>query len=80
MHPRVKGISGKYFAKCNIANPSSRASDVELAKKLWQFSLQTVFLMSCLCKPFLEKIAVFDVNIGILRCILMYSYINNSLV
>ncbi|TVU31790.1 hypothetical protein EJB05_23491, partial [Eragrostis curvula] len=42
MHPRVEGISGKYFANCNLANPSSQASDVALAKKLWQFSLQTV--------------------------------------
>ncbi|KAK3157067.1 hypothetical protein QOZ80_2AG0115700 [Eleusine coracana subsp. coracana] len=42
MHPRVKGISGKYFADCNIANPSSQASDAELAKNLWQFSLRTV--------------------------------------
>ncbi|CAL4923676.1 unnamed protein product [Urochloa decumbens] len=43
MHPQVKGISGKYFANCNIASPTtSQASDVELAKKLWQFSLQIV--------------------------------------
>ncbi|CAL4915419.1 unnamed protein product [Urochloa decumbens] len=42
MHPQVKGISGKYFANCNIAIPSLQAMDVELAKKLWQFSLQTV--------------------------------------
>ncbi|KAL6906442.1 hypothetical protein ACP4OV_004043 [Aristida adscensionis] len=41
MHPQVKGISGKYFTNCNIASPSSQASDAELAKKLWQFSLQT---------------------------------------
>ncbi|TVU31787.1 hypothetical protein EJB05_23488 [Eragrostis curvula] len=42
MHPHVQAISGKYFANCNLANPSSQASDAELAKKLWQFSLQTV--------------------------------------
>ncbi|PAN48624.1 hypothetical protein PAHAL_9G395800 [Panicum hallii] len=42
MHPQVKGISGKYFADCNISSPSVQASDAELAKKLWQFSLQTV--------------------------------------
>ncbi|PVH32424.1 hypothetical protein PAHAL_9G395700 [Panicum hallii] len=42
MHTQVKGISGKYFANCNIGSPSSQASDAELAKKLWQFSLQTV--------------------------------------
>ncbi|CAD6204402.1 unnamed protein product [Miscanthus lutarioriparius] len=39
---QVKGISGKFFDNCNIAKPSSQASDAELAKKLWQFSLQTV--------------------------------------
>jgi hypothetical protein len=42
MHPQVKGISGKYFANCDIARPSSQASDAELAKKLWQFSLKIV--------------------------------------
>ncbi|KAJ1296363.1 hypothetical protein BS78_01G294900 [Paspalum vaginatum] len=42
MHPQVEGISGKYFTNCNIASSSSQASDVELDKKLWQFSLQTV--------------------------------------
>ncbi|EER91987.1 hypothetical protein BDA96_01G328600 [Sorghum bicolor] len=42
MHPQVKGLSGKYFANCNVASPSSQATDVELAKKLWQFSLETV--------------------------------------
>jgi heme/copper-type cytochrome/quinol oxidase subunit 4 len=42
MHPQVKAISGKFFDNCSIAKPSSKASDAELAKKLWQFSLQTV--------------------------------------
>jgi hypothetical protein len=42
MHPQVKGISGKYFTNCDIASPSSQASDAELAKKLWQFSLKIV--------------------------------------
>ncbi|NP_001170354.2 Short-chain dehydrogenase TIC 32, chloroplastic-like [Zea mays] len=42
MHPQVRGISGKYFTNCDVANPSSQASDAELAKKLWQFSLQIV--------------------------------------
>ncbi|KAI8546324.1 hypothetical protein RHMOL_Rhmol07G0107900 [Rhododendron molle] len=39
MHPQVKGISGEYFADCNIANSSSLAKDAELAKKMWDFSL-----------------------------------------
>nr|CAB3495331.1 unnamed protein product [Digitaria exilis] len=42
MHPQVQGTSGKYFADCNVASPSLQASDPELAKKLWQFSLKTV--------------------------------------
>ncbi|XP_066339782.1 short-chain dehydrogenase TIC 32, chloroplastic-like isoform X3 [Miscanthus floridulus] len=42
MHPQVKGISGKYFTNCDIANPSSQASDAELAKKLWKFSFKIV--------------------------------------
>ncbi|KAI8546322.1 hypothetical protein RHMOL_Rhmol07G0107800 [Rhododendron molle] len=39
MHPQVKGLSGEYFADCNIANSSSLAKDAELAKKMWDFSL-----------------------------------------
>ncbi|OEL13718.1 Short-chain dehydrogenase TIC 32, chloroplastic [Dichanthelium oligosanthes] len=42
MHRQMKAISGKYFTNCNITCPSSQALDAELAKKLWQFSLQTV--------------------------------------
>ncbi|KZV31559.1 short-chain dehydrogenase TIC 32, chloroplastic [Dorcoceras hygrometricum] len=39
LHPQVKGVSGKYFSDSNISNPSSLAKDVDLAKKLWDFSL-----------------------------------------
>ncbi|XP_075477785.1 short-chain dehydrogenase TIC 32, chloroplastic-like [Primulina tabacum] len=39
LHPQVKGVSGKYFADSNIAYPSSLARDRDLAKKLWDFSL-----------------------------------------
>ncbi|KAK6117053.1 hypothetical protein DH2020_049196 [Rehmannia glutinosa] len=39
LHPQVKGVSGEYFADSNISKPSSLASDTELAKKLWDFSL-----------------------------------------
>nr|CAB3500225.1 unnamed protein product [Digitaria exilis] len=42
MHPQVQGTSGKYFADCNVASPSLQASDPEMAKKLWQFSLKIV--------------------------------------
>ncbi|KAK4338430.1 hypothetical protein RND71_042917 [Anisodus tanguticus] len=39
LHPQVKGITGEYFSDSNIAAPTSQAKDVELAKKLWDFSL-----------------------------------------
>ncbi|KAK9291340.1 hypothetical protein L1049_019285 [Liquidambar formosana] len=42
LHPQVKGISGKYFADSNIANASSQANDTDLAKKLWEFSLDMI--------------------------------------
>lgn len=39
LNPQVKGISGEYFADCNISKKSKQAKDEELAKKLWDFSL-----------------------------------------
>ncbi|RVW41994.1 Short-chain dehydrogenase TIC 32, chloroplastic [Vitis vinifera] len=42
LHPQVKGVSGQYFSDCNIAKPSSQAKDPELAKKLWEFSMNLV--------------------------------------
>ncbi|XP_061988052.1 short-chain dehydrogenase TIC 32, chloroplastic-like isoform X1 [Rosa rugosa] len=39
LHPQVKGVSGEYFADCNIAKPSNQAKDADLASKLWDFSL-----------------------------------------
>ncbi|KAJ6837852.1 short-chain dehydrogenase TIC 32, chloroplastic-like [Iris pallida] len=39
LHPQMKGVSGKYFSDCNIVEPSDKAKDPELAKKLWEFSL-----------------------------------------
>jgi WW domain-containing oxidoreductase len=39
LHPQVKGVSGEYFSDCNIAKRSALAKDEELAKKLWDFSL-----------------------------------------
>lgn len=42
LHPQVEGISGKYFVDCNLAEVSSQANDVQLAKRLWDF---TVYLI-----------------------------------
>ncbi|KAL0918281.1 hypothetical protein M5K25_010280 [Dendrobium thyrsiflorum] len=42
LHPDVKGVSGKYFDNSNTGNPSSKAKDAELAKKLWDFSMELI--------------------------------------
>ncbi|KAG6470312.1 hypothetical protein ZIOFF_071377 [Zingiber officinale] len=39
LHPQVKGVSGKYFSDSNLAEPNSKAKDMDLAKKLWDFSV-----------------------------------------
>lgn len=40
LHPQVKGVSGKYFSDSNTYEPSAKAKDAELAKKLWDFSVK----------------------------------------
>jgi NAD(P)-dependent dehydrogenase (short-subunit alcohol dehydrogenase family) len=37
-HPSVAGISGEYFANCNIARPSRYGRDEHLAERLWDVS------------------------------------------
>ncbi|WOL10037.1 short-chain dehydrogenase TIC 32, chloroplastic [Canna indica] len=37
-HPRMEGVSGKYFADCNEASPSSAACSREDAARLWRAS------------------------------------------
>ena len=37
-HPAVAGVSGQYFADCNIAKPRADAEDPALAKRLWEVS------------------------------------------
>ncbi|MCK6545167.1 SDR family oxidoreductase [Myxococcota bacterium] len=34
-HPSVQKISGEYFADCNVAKPSAKARDLDLARRLW---------------------------------------------
>ncbi|XP_042457788.1 short-chain dehydrogenase TIC 32, chloroplastic-like [Zingiber officinale] len=38
LHPKVKGVTGKYFINCKEAIPSKQARDEDLAIKLWEFS------------------------------------------
>uniref|UniRef100_A0A251VBC2 Putative glucose/ribitol dehydrogenase n=1 Tax=Helianthus annuus TaxID=4232 RepID=A0A251VBC2_HELAN len=40
LNPKVKGVSGEYFADNNMAKPSSNAKDAELAKKLWECGME----------------------------------------
>lgn len=42
LHPKVKAMSGQYFADSSIAKASLQANDAELATKLWDFSLDLV--------------------------------------
>ncbi len=35
VHPDAAGLSGEYFADCNVAVPSAHARDVDLAARLW---------------------------------------------
>ncbi|KAG5133851.1 hypothetical protein JHK82_025039 [Glycine max] len=39
LHPQVRGISGEYFADSNIAKANSQGRDIDLAEKLWDFSM-----------------------------------------
>ncbi|CAN1300688.1 Short-chain dehydrogenase TIC 32, chloroplastic [Linum perenne] len=40
LHPQVKGVTGKHFMDCNLAEPNCHGKDMDLAKKLWDFSLR----------------------------------------
>lgn len=40
LSPKVNGVSGEYFADNNLAKASKIARDPEVAKKLWDFSLE----------------------------------------
>lgn len=40
LHPKVSGVSGKYFSDSNVAKPTDLAQDSDLAKKLWDFSVK----------------------------------------
>jgi len=38
VHPSVEGVSGKYFADCNVSKSSSKGRDDALAERLWEVS------------------------------------------
>jgi NAD(P)-dependent dehydrogenase (short-subunit alcohol dehydrogenase family) len=40
--PTLAGVTGEYFADCNVAAPRADANDADLAKKLWDESEKIV--------------------------------------
>ena len=40
--PELAGVSGQYFADCNVAQPRADADDPELARRLWEISEEIV--------------------------------------
>jgi WW domain-containing oxidoreductase len=36
VHPDAKGITGKYWASCNVSTPSPHGQDDELAARMWK--------------------------------------------
>ncbi|CAN4085884.1 unnamed protein product [Withania somnifera] len=42
LHPQLKGISGQYFCDNNLATTTAIARDMDLAKRLWDFSMDLV--------------------------------------
>jgi NAD(P)-dependent dehydrogenase (short-subunit alcohol dehydrogenase family) len=37
-NPQITGLSGEYFANCNLAKTSRHGKDAEMAKRLWEVS------------------------------------------
>nr|XP_043635888.1 short-chain dehydrogenase TIC 32, chloroplastic-like [Erigeron canadensis] len=42
LHPQVKGVSGEYFLDSNLAKTTKLGKDVGLAKRLWDFSMNSI--------------------------------------
>ncbi|KAL1565548.1 Short-chain dehydrogenase TIC 32, chloroplastic [Salvia divinorum] len=42
LHPHLKGISGQYFSNNNLSKPNHKASDKDLAAKLWDFTIDLI--------------------------------------
>ena len=41
-HPSLAGVSGQFFADCNVARPRADAEDADLALRLWETTEQIV--------------------------------------
>ncbi|XP_031281114.1 short-chain dehydrogenase TIC 32, chloroplastic-like [Pistacia vera] len=42
LHPQVQGISGEYFSDSNLAKTTAQGKDMDMAKKLWDFSVNLI--------------------------------------
>ncbi|XP_047973369.1 short-chain dehydrogenase TIC 32, chloroplastic-like [Salvia hispanica] len=42
LHPHLKGISGQYFSNNNLSKPDHKATDKDLAAKLWDFTTNLI--------------------------------------
>ncbi|KAK4431473.1 Short-chain dehydrogenase, chloroplastic [Sesamum alatum] len=42
LHPDVKGMTGKYYADCDLAQTSLQANDQQLPKTLWDFTCNLI--------------------------------------
>ncbi len=42
VHPSLAGVSGEYFADCNVAKSSRNARDAQMAERLWNVSEEIV--------------------------------------
>ncbi|GFP91362.1 short-chain dehydrogenase tic 32 chloroplastic [Phtheirospermum japonicum] len=42
LHPELKGVSGEYFSDNNLAKANAKAADKDLAKQLWEFSMDLI--------------------------------------
>ena len=42
--PAVQNITGKYFVECKVTQPASQATDMVVARELWDVSVEMVHL------------------------------------
>jgi NAD(P)-dependent dehydrogenase (short-subunit alcohol dehydrogenase family) len=56
--PYVTGITGEYWSDCQIAKGNPLLNDTELAKRLWQVSMQTVARITNVTRGNAERVGV----------------------